>query len=742
MELNIQLFNKELIARKEQRLESHLKEVMENGISILRRNLKEKFPVKEEILKAGFFFHDVGKSEISIQKALYEDKKSPISHTHLSVIFFYAWLRDFLKKDLYELLQDEKLRIISFSILSHHSAPHRELENNIFSQILNKKIVIAKEIFDILKKYKFTLSEDTLKDTYKKFIEGYKENIYEFRFDSILTPKLRKNFSFFYNALVKGDWYSAIRTEIPRVKPAFEIIDPKVFLYPNKSKFHKYIYNTKDFKENILLELPTGFGKTFLGLAYALKTKRNKILYTLPVTTIIEDVYENSLKKYIDENQLEWYTSKYLVLKSLKKGDLEESAYLEAKYFEKSIIITTLDQLLFSFLGVDRYPLKEALIYDSCIILDEPQLYSPLMLFLFSEFLKDYKDDLNVIIMSATLPEFLKEKVKEYFIEPFDQHVIKSIFERFNRVNIDISYLGFLISNLQLNSELQKNLRKLLSQGKKIAFIFNTVKKAQNFYNSLPIDFPKYLFHARYIYKDRVRKLMELKNKLNENPIVVVSTQAIEAGVNVSFDVMFRELAPFDSIIQSAGRVNRFNENFQPCSVYVFGDENDYLPYKKELLKITKEILMNLKIRSELDLFINLREYWEKTKNYLYSAKEKANKLYESAKELRPFAIDLEEEKINLRDAYFKISVIPIQFYDEIKKLWEKYRSFEKKNFWERKKILTEIESYIVEVPFLGKIGNRNFKDYLQLEEKNQFINLKYDPVLGLLPEEELIFYF
>jgi len=734
MELSIQSFNKELIARKEQSLESHLIEVMEDGISILRKNLKEEFSEgKEKILRAGFFFHDAGKSEISIQKALYEEKKPPISHTHLSVIFFYSWLCDFLKKDLYELLQDEQLRIISFSILSHHSVPHRELENNIFSQILNKKITIAKEIFEILNRHDFTILEETFLDTYKKFIEGYKENVYEFRFNSILTPNLRKFFSFYYNALVKSDWYSAMGIEIPSVKPAFEIIDPKDFLMLDKSEFHKYIYEKKEFKENILLELPTGFGKTFLGLGYALKTKRSKIFYTLPVTTIIEDVYENSLKKYIDENQLEWYTSKYLVLKSLKKGDLEETEYLEARYFEKPIIVTTLDQLLFAFLGVDRYPLKVASLYNSCIILDEPQLYSPLMLFLFSEFLKDYKDDLNIIIMTATLPDFLKEKVKEFFVEPFDQDITKKVFARFNRVYIDTSYLGFAILN--------PDLRDLLSQGKKVAFIFNTVEKAQNFYKSLPEDFPKYLFHARYIYKDRINKLMELKNRLNKEPIVVISTQAIEAGVNVSFDVMFRELAPLDSIIQSAGRVNRFNENQQVCPVFIFGCEDDYLPYKKEQLKITKEILMNLKINSELDLFNSLREYWGKIENYLCSDREKANKLYEAVKKLSPFSINLEEERINLRDTYFKISVIPIRFYDKIKKLFEKYNSCERKNFWEKKKILAEIESYMVEVPFWEKVGDRNFKDYLQSDEKIQFINLKYDPDLGLLPEEEKSFF-
>ncbi|MGB9667505.1 MAG: CRISPR-associated endonuclease Cas3'', partial [Thermosulfidibacteraceae bacterium] len=309
MGVNIQSYNKKLLARPEQNLEDHLKEVSEYGISYLKENLKEEFTEeKEKIYKAGLFFHDVGKSEISIQNAYYNKKKPPIFHTHLSVIFFYSWLIDFLKKDLYELLNDKKLKVISFCILSHHGPPHRKLEYNIFSQILNKdkKISIAKEVFGILKSFDFCVTEKTFIDTYNKFIKGYGENIYEFHFATALTPDLRKSFSIFYNALVKSDWYSAMG--IPptfQVKSATKVSLPSDFLEPERSEVHKYIHERQEFKENILLELPTGFGKTFLGLGYALKTKRKRIIYTLPVTTIIEDVYENSLKKYINEKYLE-----------------------------------------------------------------------------------------------------------------------------------------------------------------------------------------------------------------------------------------------------------------------------------------------------------------------------------------------------------------------------------------------------------------------------------------------------
>ena len=97
MNLNIQLFDKPLLARPGQfLLEKHLERVMEDGYNLI---LKSSIKGDEILYKAGLFFHDVGKSEITIQRAFYNKKNPPISHTHLSFIFFYSWLKDFLKKE-------------------------------------------------------------------------------------------------------------------------------------------------------------------------------------------------------------------------------------------------------------------------------------------------------------------------------------------------------------------------------------------------------------------------------------------------------------------------------------------------------------------------------------------------------------------------------------------------------------------------------------------------------------------
>ncbi|MCP2598608.1 CRISPR-associated helicase Cas3' [Candidatus Aminicenantes bacterium AC-335-L06] len=709
---------------------------MEDGYNLIPRSSIEG---DEILFKAGLFFHDVGKSEITIQTAFYNQKNPPISHTHLSFIFFYSWLKDFFKKELIDLLKNDKVRIISFGILSHHSPPHCELDYNIFSQLFTKNVTISEEIFDILLKYGFSINKETLKETYIFFVNGYKNNYIEFPFKYYLNHNLRKDFVIFYNALVKADWNSVIGKK-ERFLSTNDLKNIKLpsIVEPKRSKVHSYIYKKPKFKENILLELPTGFGKTYLGFGYGMKTNRRRIIYTLPVTTIIEDVY-NNITRIIGDSSVEWYTSRYLVLKSLKK-ETSQRAYIEARYFEKPIIITTLDQVLLAFLGVDRYPLKEAGLYDSCIILDEPQLYSPLMLFLFSEFLPQYIDKFNFIIMTATFPTFFKKKIKNFIKEPFLKDK-ESIFKNLPRVYFDQTLLDqTALSQNVINQDLVKLVKKFLSEGKRIAIIFNTVRKAQEFYKILHLkNSKKFLFHARFIYRDRFNLLKNLKEKLKNPPIVVISTQAIEAGVNISFDVMFREIAPFDSLIQSAGRVNRFFENQTSCPVYVFGTVNDFYPYKKYQLEITARILDKLKINTELDLLIKLQEYWEKLEIYLSKDEEKAKKLAEAVKEISPFSLDIDESNVDLRDSYFKISAIPIKFYHIVKELWEEYKKINKKNYWERKKLLSEIESYMVEIPYWGKVNDKRFKDFIIEEEKIfRILTLKYDNILGVLPEEDI----
>lgn len=739
--MNIQSYNKTLLARPSQPLENHLREVKEIGLSYMPKDILNNFEEKS-IFETALFFHDVGKSLIPIQEAYHAQEDPPISHTYLSLIFFYSYFLEKYQIDIPKLLKNKKIRTVAFSILSHHSPPHQNLDFNIFSQFSNKRVLIASEIFEILQRNNFNLSKEKLKETFDVIVDGYKNNTLEFWFKTVLDQSVRKEFVIFYNALVKADWESASGERDLKKLDMSSI--KKSIVNSEKSEIHKKFYHREQFSENVLLELPTGYGKTYLGVEYGLKTRRKRLIYTLPVTTIIEDVY-GRLSEIFSQDSIEWYTSKYLIFKTLS-GKLDEREYIKARYFEKPIIITTLDQILLALLSVDRYPLKEASLYDSCIILDEPQLYSPFMLLLFAEFIKDYHNIFNFMIMSATIPNFIKERLRENAVEPYGSKLAE-IYKNYNRTRFDTTFIGKnLFCESGVTPEISELIHQYISEGKKIFIIFNTVNKAQKFYEILKVEAPKFLFHARYIFRDRYTKLKEIKALAKCcAPLVIISTQVIEAGVDISCDVMFRELAPFDSLIQSAGRVNRNKENPAPCPVYVFGTPDDYLPYKKYQLEITCNKILKLpqlsSTKTEFDFYEALQKYWELMKNYIIEDEEKAKKTKEAVDKISPFSINIDEEKIDLRESYPKVCVVPEKFLGEVINLYKAYKNIPYNKYMDRKEILALLESYLVEVPLWGKVSESSvFKDYIFLikECDNRFygISLDYDSLKGLLDKE------
>lgn len=105
--------------------------------------------------------------------------------------------------------------------------------------------------------------------------------------------------------------------------------------------------------------------------------------------------------------------------------------------------------------------------------------------------------------------------------------------------------------------------------------------------------------------------------KRSQSPLIVVSTQLIEAGVDLDFDVVYRDIAPFDSIVQSAGRCNRNMKTKGEVYVFTLLDENQnrkfasYV-YSSISLSPTIEILKNKSNIAENTLYAILQEYYEK----------------------------------------------------------------------------------------------------------------------------------
>jgi CRISPR-associated endonuclease/helicase Cas3 len=184
----------------------------------------------------------------------------------------------------------------------------------------------------------------------------------------------------------------------------------------------------------------------------------------------------------------------------------------------------------------------------------------------------------SLLFCTATQPAFEKS---DYFngiesIQPLVENP-KEVFDATRRVK----YLS--VNNYQPVSidELSKI---VFEQGDSTLSIFNTKKQALLFFNALKLDANCRIFHLSTSMFPAHRKevIEKIRNCLkNKEKLLVSSTQLIEAGVDFDFPCVFREIAPLESIIQSAGRCNREGKMLEPGKVFIFSVEGAGAPNKQ-----------------------------------------------------------------------------------------------------------------------------------------------------------------
>jgi CRISPR-associated endonuclease/helicase Cas3 len=172
----------------------------------------------------------------------------------------------------------------------------------------------------------------------------------------------------------------------------------------------------------------------------------------------------------------------------------------------------------------------------------------------------------TMVFMTATQPAFGAAKAAlDYGWEPSEiSSNPRAMAETLRRTRIELPAREERISWPELAD-------KLTAQSQ-VLCVVNTTKDARELFQLISRDHRIHL-SARMCPAHRLEKLTEIRRRLapdvNE-PCVLISTQLIEAGVDVDFPVAFRALGPLDSIIQTAGRCNREGRNSEPCPVVVF----------------------------------------------------------------------------------------------------------------------------------------------------------------------------
>ena len=324
------------------------------------------------------------------------------------------------------------------------------------------------------------------------------------------------------------------------------------------------------------LAIPTGGGKTLASIRYALEVakRENKrhIFYIAPYLSILEQ--NAHLIKHIleDDKYVMEYHSNVVVSEDDEWGNQFSEDWSEL------VILTTLVQFLNTMFGGEMKAVRKFhQLTDAVIILDEAQSIPIKCLDLFTTMMNFLSRCCNttVVICTATQPLFEKIDYKLLYSKPADMiSEISRYYEGFKRTEI-INYSD----NSMNTDDLASMILEILNEN--LLVILNTKTAVQTLYEEictrvdgdvLVFQLTTYMCAAHRM--DVIAKIKKLL-KETDKKIICVSTQLVEAGVDISFETVIRSLAGLDSIAQAAGRCNR-NAEKQMGNVYIidYADEN------------------------------------------------------------------------------------------------------------------------------------------------------------------------
>lgn len=357
------------------------------------------------------------------------------------------------------------------------------------------------------------------------------------------------------------------------------------------------------------LTVPTGGGKTLSSLAFALnhliEHKLDRIIYVIPYTSITQQTALNFKEIFGEEFVLEHHSNFDFETLS-KKDDTALIQKYATENWDMPIIVTTNVQFFQSFFSNRTSKCRKLHnIAKSVIIFDEAQMlpikYIKPCLRAVDLLTRDY--NCTALFMTATKPDFLPQMYQSSKIieinDNFEQH-----YKDFKRVKI-----------INLGKQSDAEIIKRLECDRQALVVLNTRKHAKAIFDGVQSD-SKYHLSTLMTPLHRMEVLEEIKTILAQGKeCIVVSTQLIECGVDLDFEVVYRSLAGLDSIVQAAGRCNR-GGNRPLSNVYVFESLSEYDANMGDIgiyKAITNSIIGNYKDLSDLDA---ITDYFKELYNF------------------------------------------------------------------------------------------------------------------------------
>ena len=331
------------------------------------------------------------------------------------------------------------------------------------------------------------------------------------------------------------------------------------------------------------LFLPTGGGKTLSSMAWALETalkhEAQRIIYVIPYTSIITQTAGIFREIFGEENVLEHHSDiSFSGRETSQEAERYERTRLLAENWDAPIIVTTNVQFFESLFShkVSRSR-KVHSIANSVVVFDEVQMFPTEFLHPMLRLLEDLRwiYGTQLLFCSATLPPFDKDHSSSFKrVNDFHQlsNAIQPIvpedpelFKIFDRV----------IYHLEEKEYTTKELAKELAQHDSALCIVNSRRDASQLYHALLEEGkkPQDVIHlSRNMCSAHLKeRIAEVRQRLKAGiPTLVISTQLIEAGVDIDLPIVYRAMSGLDSIVQAGGRCNREGKLPVPGEVHAF----------------------------------------------------------------------------------------------------------------------------------------------------------------------------
>ncbi|ABR47839.1 CRISPR-associated helicase Cas3 [Alkaliphilus metalliredigens QYMF] len=612
--------------RKEQSVKEHLHSVSKMSMEY---GAKISLGATAELIG---MLHDMGKQTDKFNSYIHYSATNPsdkslrgsIDHSTAGAKFIYD--NFYHTKDPY---QKFTAQLISLAICSHHGGLIDCLDLNgmdRFTDRMNKDKDFLYE--EALSNYRLEFSEmKHLNDLFNKSKEEIKAILTKVnkidgsaKFGQFAAGMLEK---YLFSCVIDADRYDTYlfmegkesKQNIDKSdlwNELADVLEVKLKSYPKSGKIdllrEEVSIACKNFGENktgiYQLAVPTGGGKTLSSLRYALqhakKFNKERVFYIIPFTTII-DQNAKDIKDILGREDIILEHHSNLVV----DNDQEEYKLLTERW-DSPIVLTTMVQFLDTlFSGGTQGVRRMHNLTNSIIIFDEIQAIPIKCINMFNSAINFLSNICNATIILCTATQPLLSTTEMPLKLSENPNIIPDMhekFEQFKRVNLidkrtTEGYSAASLKDFVLDTmERVESVLIIVNTKNTAKEVFNELKKANA---DLPPEKQYAVFHLStgMCPSHRMKILKEMRTKLGHERVICISTQLIEAGVNISFGSAIRSLAGLDSIAQAAGRCNRHGET--TCSdVYIVnieGESVNRLVDIKEGQECTRRVLDEFK---------------------------------------------------------------------------------------------------------------------------------------------------